>query len=106
MVPADKPTAHDRSAARRYRPPRATQIAWSGRANQRTPIGFLQDLCCWDQRPGLALVYSISTKNHGRESLKPSDFDRIEAADWRDFLSLCGRVTQDAPVNRASSRSP
>ena len=38
---AGRPAARGRSAARHYRPPQAIQIAWSGRANQRTPITSL-----------------------------------------------------------------
>src|SRR5882757_50330 len=52
---------------------------------------FLQRFICGDQRPGLLLVYSISTKYDAPESLQASDFERIELPDRPDRLSHCER---------------
>src|SRR6267378_3291165 len=59
-------------------------------------------LLCRDQRPGLLLVYSISTKYGVPESLSASDFDRIELADRVDCLSHCGR--RHASLSRAKEQ--
>ena len=55
---AGRPVVHGRFSRRRYRPPQASQIAWSGRANQRTPIASLPLLFLHGSAPGLVCQYT------------------------------------------------
>ena len=67
--------------ARRYRPPQANQIAWSGRANPRTPIASLPRLFLHGSAPGLVCQYtdkcvigkgSCAGNRHGEASVSAS----------------------------------
>src|SRR5437868_12068706 len=58
MARAGRPVVHDRFSRRRYRPPQASQIAWSGRANPPTPIASLPLLFAHGSAPGLVCQYT------------------------------------------------
>src|SRR5437764_3308908 len=58
MARAGRPVVHDRFSRRRYRPPQASQIAWSGRANPPTPIASLPLLFVHGSAPGLVCQYT------------------------------------------------
>src|SRR5205807_2847180 len=80
--------ARGRSATKRHRPPQAIQNAWSGRANQPTPITSLPIIasslggrCARRHRPLVYRWIDISTKNAAPKSLASlkSDHGRASA---------------------------